>query len=227
MSKSITIVNTKSNKVVQNRKKEIEQQIKEAEKQIKEAQLAQAASYEESSDVESSQEATTQVKAETGLKIEKVSSKTGGIRKARRAQHVSKYVLPSELGSQFRGPTRDNSSVIGIQSINGSSCTLRNDLLVASKLFANTCKDLAQDLEESMKGQEIVLGHYSATLSSYIVLTDMSNGDSRTTRQTLVDPNAFGRLVGSLEDYMKQTTSEDSDTDDEIEDLSADTQTLC
>ena len=203
--------------------KKLETIKKSADKVIEEVQaqkLRHLQEFEES-DEECSQAKAVDLK-ETDLKVMKV--KTAGVRKPRRYAH-GQYVLPSDLNAHFRGPSRENSSVIGVLSENGSSGSMRIDLLVASKLFVSQCVELSDEITESAKQNEIVLGHYSASLVPYVVLTDLTNE----TKQTFVKPAALEALVQSLEQHIKshQTVTGDDEDDSEIEEIGSSTQKYC
>lgn len=149
----------------------------------------------------------------------------GGIRKRQR-QIINKYVLSDRLSKEFRAPTRENSSVMGIHSASGTSASLRIDLLVAAKGFVDSCVDIADDLADASSDTGITLSHYRLKLKPFVVMTDLSNK-----KQTLVSPQSLKELVQSLEEYVQTNAGSDGVNElmdvDASDDDEACTQTLC
>jgi hypothetical protein len=149
----------------------------------------------------------------------------GGIRKRQR-QIINKYVLSDRLSKEFRAPTRENSSVMGIHSSSGTSASLRIDLLVAAKGFVDACVDIADDLADASSDTGITLSHYRLKLTPFVVMTDLSNK-----KQTLVNPKSLKELVQSLEEYVQSNAATEGGSDlmevDASDDDEACTQTLC
>jgi hypothetical protein len=151
----------------------------------------------------------------------------GGVKKPRQRQLAHKLVLSSRLSKEFSAPTRENSSVIGIKSINGTSASLRYDLLVAAQTYVDACVEMTDELAESCNDSGITLSHYRLKLSPFIVMTDLASK-----KQTLVNPKSLKELVQTLEEYAKlNATAEELGQDGMDVDASSDdeacTQNLC
>jgi hypothetical protein len=147
------------------------------------------------SEEECSQQLKPVKTGDTTLKITSIA------KKSRTRVNMPKFLLKQSLEEHFRAPTRDNSSVIGIQSRNSSAASVRIDLLVAAKTYVEQVMELVNEVDTATKDQSIILSHYGAQLKCHVVLTDLTNAH----KQTFVEPAKLQELISSLESYIQET----------------------